>query len=112
MLAFAEGLREELRETGVSVTALMPGPTDTNFFDRAHASDSKIVDEAGDPAKVAEAGYDALMKGDDKVVFPFKYKVQTTITQVVPDPVIARQSHKKHERKDDAAREDRPDDRA
>jgi short-subunit dehydrogenase len=99
---FAMGLREELSDTGVSVTALMPGPTDTNFFDRADAQDSKIVDEKlTDPATVAEAGYAALMRGDAKVVTPLKYKVQTAINQVVPDRVVAKQSHKKHERKDD-----------
>jgi short-subunit dehydrogenase len=99
---FSEGLREELRDSGVTVTALMPGPTDTNFFARAGAEDSKIVDEKlADPASVARAGYDALMKGTDKVVTPLKYKVQTTINQVVPDPIVAKQSHKKHERKSD-----------
>lgn len=100
---FAQGLREELRESGVTVTALMPGPTDTNFFERAGAEDSKIVDEKlADPAAVAKAGYDALMKGDDKVVTPLKYKVQTSINQMVPDPIVAKQSHKMHERKSDS----------
>jgi short-subunit dehydrogenase len=112
VLAFAEGLREELRETGVTVTALMPGPTDTKFFERAHASDSKIVDQAIDPAEVAKAGYAALMKGDDKVVVPFKYKVQTAINQVVPDPIVAKNAHKQHERKDEADRDLRSEDRA
>jgi short-subunit dehydrogenase len=104
---FAQGLREELRETGVTVTALMPGPTDTNFFERAGATDSKIVDEKlSDPADIAKAGYAALMKGDDKVVAPLKYKVQTTINQVIPDPVVAKQAHKKHERKDEPDRKE------
>jgi short-subunit dehydrogenase len=100
VLAFAEGLREELRETGVTVTALLPGPTNTNFFDRAHASESKIVDQAIDPVDVAKAGYAALMKGDDKVIVPFKYKVQAALNHVTPDPLVARQAHKQHERKD------------
>ena len=100
---FSEGLREELRDRGVTVTALMPGPTDTNFFARAHAEDSKIVDEKlADPADVARAGFDALMKGADKVVTPLKYKVQTKINQVIPDPIVAKQAHKKHERKSDS----------
>jgi short-subunit dehydrogenase len=95
---FAQGLREELHDTGVTVTALMPGPTDTNFFDRAHAEDSKILDEKlTDPADVAQAGYAALMKGDAKVVVPLKYKIQTAMNQVIPDKVVAKQARKKHE---------------
>jgi short-subunit dehydrogenase len=99
---FSQGLREELRESGVTVTALMPGPTDTNFFDRAHATDSKILDERlADPEEVAKAGFDALMKGDDKVIVPLKYKVQTTINQVIPDAVVAKVARKKHEPRDE-----------
>jgi short-subunit dehydrogenase len=95
---FAQGLREELHDTNVTVTALMPGPTDTNFFERAHAEDSKILDEKlTDPATVAEAGYAALMRGDAKIVVPLKYKVQTAMNQVVPDKIVARQARKKHE---------------
>jgi short-subunit dehydrogenase len=106
---FAQGLREELHDTGVTVTALLPGPTDTNFFDRAHAQDSKIVEEhLTDPAAVAEAGFHAVMKGQDKVVVPLKYKVQTAINQVVPDAVVAKQARKKHEPKDEAREEERP----
>jgi short-subunit dehydrogenase len=103
---FAQGLREELRESGVTVTALMPGPTDTNFFERAHAEDSKILDEKlTDPADVAKAGYDALMRGDAKVVVPLKYRIQTAVNQVVPDKIVAKQSMKKHEPRDEREEE-------
>jgi short-subunit dehydrogenase len=99
---FAQGLREELHDSGVTVTALMPGPTDTNFFERAHAEESKILDEKlADPADVAQAGYEALMKGDAKVVVPLKYKVQTAIGNVVPDTAMAKQARKKHEPRDE-----------
>ena len=95
---FAQGLRAELKDTGVSVTALMPGPTDTNFFERAHAEDSKILDEKlTDPADVAKAGYAALMKGEDRVIVPLKYKIQTAMNQAVPDKMVAKTSLKKHE---------------
>ncbi|HET7436712.1 MAG TPA: SDR family oxidoreductase [Thermoanaerobaculia bacterium] len=104
---FAQGLREELHDSGVTVTALMPGPTDTNFFERAHAEDSKIVDEKlTDPAEVAAAGYAALMRGDAKVVVPLKYKVQTAINQVIPDKVVAKQARKKHEPREGEEREE------
>ncbi|HEX6095218.1 MAG TPA: SDR family oxidoreductase [Thermoanaerobaculia bacterium] len=103
----AQGLRAELQDTGVTVTALMPGPTDTNFFERAHAQDSKILDEKlTDPADVARAGYDALMKGQDKIVVPLKYKIQTAMNQAVPDKVVAKQSLKKHEPRDQEDREE------
>jgi uncharacterized protein len=104
---FAQGLRAELKDTGVTVTALLPGPTDTNFFERAHAQDSKILDEKlTDPADVARAGYAALMKGDDKVIVPLKYKIQATMNQAVPDAVVAKQSMKKHEPRDQEEREE------
>jgi short-subunit dehydrogenase len=105
--AFSQSLREELRDRGVSVTALMPGPTDTNFFERADAEDSKITDEKlADPASVAKAGYAALMDGDAKVVTPLKYKVQTKVNQVLPEDMVAKQSHKKHERKSEDERDE------
>ncbi|HEV7487304.1 MAG TPA: SDR family oxidoreductase [Thermoanaerobaculia bacterium] len=106
---FAQGLREELHDTGVTVTALMPGPTDTNFFERAGAENSKLMDEKmADPAEVAQAGYDALMRGDDKIVVPLKYKIMTAVNQVVPDPLVAKQSRKKHEPRDEERGEGRP----
>lgn len=67
--SFAEALYDELRDTGVSVTSLMPGPTDTNFFARAGMADTVLArGPKDDPAKVAKQGYDAMMRGDRKVV--------------------------------------------
>ncbi|HEX9984924.1 MAG TPA: SDR family oxidoreductase [Thermoanaerobaculia bacterium] len=104
---FAQALRAELADTGVTVTALLPGPTDTNFFERAHAQDSRILDEKlSDPADVARAGYDALMKGEAKVIVPLKYKVQATLNQAMPDSVVAKQSLKKHEPKNAEERDE------
>ncbi len=61
----SQGLPEELRDTGVSVTALMPGATETNFFYRAGADDTKLgTEEKDDPADVAKDGFEALMKGE------------------------------------------------
>lgn len=105
---FSQALREELRDSGVTVTALLPGPTDTNFFERANMLDSKILDEKlADPADVAKAGFDALMKGDDKVIVPLKYNVQTKLGNVVPDPLLVKQARKKHEPKDEGREEAR-----
>ncbi len=67
--SLAMALREELKDSGVSVTALLPGPTDTEFFDRAEMTDTKLgaSDKKDDPALVARQGYDGLMKGEASV---------------------------------------------
>jgi len=67
--SFALAIRRELRGTGVTVTALMPGPTETEFFERAHMEDTRVGSaEKDDPAEVARQGFDALMKGKERVV--------------------------------------------
>jgi short-subunit dehydrogenase len=90
-LSFAEGLRHELRDSGVSVTALMPGPTDTEFFERADLTDTKLGQaKKDDPATVAEEGFEALMSGKDKVVAgSMKNKVQAAVARIIPDPAKA-----------------------
>ena len=69
----------------------MPGPTETNFFRRAGAEDTKLgVSEKDDPADVAREGYEALMAGKDHIVAgSFKNKVQATVSHIVPDTVAA-----------------------
>jgi short-subunit dehydrogenase len=91
--SFGEGLREELRDTGVTVTVLMPGPTDTEFFERAEMQDTKIgAGEKDSAVKVAEQGYDALMAGKDHVVAgAAKNKAQAVAGHVLPDTAMARQ---------------------
>jgi short-subunit dehydrogenase len=67
--SFAEALHDEMRGTGVTVTSLMPGPTDTNFFARVGMADTVVGRmPKDDPGKVAKQGYDAMMRGDQKVV--------------------------------------------
>ncbi|MGY1704915.1 SDR family NAD(P)-dependent oxidoreductase [Geodermatophilus sp. SYSU D00697] len=85
--SFAEALVEELADTGVTVTSLMPGPTDTGFFDRAQMQDTRIgAGEKDDPAQVAEQGFEALMKGEDEVVAgSLMTKVQGAASAVIPD---------------------------
>jgi short-subunit dehydrogenase len=67
--SFALALREELKDNGVSVTALLPGPTDTEFFDRADLTDTKLgaSDNKDDAAQVARQGFEGLMSGDASV---------------------------------------------
>jgi short-subunit dehydrogenase len=85
--SFALAIRNELKDTGITITALMPGPTDTEFFERADMEDTKVgSEEKDDPAEVARQGYDALMAGKEKVVGgSFKNKVQTVAGKVIPD---------------------------
>jgi short-subunit dehydrogenase len=94
--SFAEAVRNELKDTGVTVTALMPGPTDTDFFRRAHLEDTKLGQgPKDDPAEVAEQGFEALMKGDDHVVAgSVKNKVQAVAAKVLPDTTKA-EMHRK-----------------
>jgi uncharacterized protein len=96
LLSFSEALRNELKDTNITVTALQPGPTDTNFFERAGMQDTKVgADKKDDPADVARDGFAALMAGKDHVVAgSFKNKVQSTMAQVTPDKVNA-EMHRK-----------------
>jgi short-subunit dehydrogenase len=97
--SFAEALRNELKDTNVVVTALQPGPTDTNFFARAGMEDTKVAaSKKDDPAVVAREGFEALMKGKDHVVAgAMKNKVQTTMAQVLPETVTAEMHRKQTE---------------
>jgi len=89
--SFSEAVRNELKDTGVTITSLMPGPTDTNFFARADMLDTKVgAGKKDDPQEVARQGFEALMRGDDHVVAgSFKNKVQAVAGKVVPDTVKA-----------------------
>jgi uncharacterized protein len=86
LLSFAEALRVELADAGVTVTALMPGPTDTNFFARADMEDTKLGQaDKDDPRDVARDGYAALMRDDDHVVAgSFKNKAQAMAGKFMP----------------------------
>lgn len=94
--SFAEAIRNELKDTGVTVTALMPGPTDTNFFHRAGMDDTKVgADKKDDPAEVAKQGFEALMAGkDDTIAGSLKTKIMGTVSKVLPDTVNA-ETHRK-----------------
>jgi uncharacterized protein len=91
--SFAMALREELKDTGVTVTALLPGPTDTEFFDRAEMTDTKLgaSDKKDDPAQVARQGFDGLMKGEASVFAgSMSSKAMGRMSAVTPDSVATR----------------------
>ena len=90
--SFTDALREELKDhEGVTITTLMPGPTETEFFDRADMMDTKVgTQEKDDPAKVAKDGWDALMAGRDSIVSGWKNKLQAAAAHVLPAEVTAK----------------------
>lgn len=90
--SFGEALRNELKDTGVVVTVLMPGVTDTEFFRRAEMLDTRAgaMKNKDDPALVARVAFDALMADRDRVLPTLKNKIMGTIGDHSPDPVGAR----------------------
>ena len=93
--SFSFALRNELKDTGVTVTCLMPGATETEFFERADMLDTKVgQQEKDDPAKVAKDGFDAMLKGEGDVVSGWKNKVQAAVANVTPSGVLAEQHRK------------------
>lgn len=96
--SFSESVRSELKGNGskVTITVLMPGATNTNFFKTAGAAHVKGADpnKTADPASVAKAGYDALMAGDDHVVAGFMNKIKVGLAHLLPDPLIAANARK------------------
>jgi uncharacterized protein len=89
--SFATALREELKPTGVTVTCLMPGPTDTEFFARGDLEDTRFGQmQKDDPAKVAKTGFDAMMKGTGDVVHGWHNKLQSALAEITPASLAAK----------------------
>jgi uncharacterized protein len=94
--SFAAAFRNEIKDTGVTVTCLMPGVTDTEFFARADMLDTKVGadDHKADPAEVAQTGFDAMMSGEADVVAGLKNKMRVAMAKVMPSQVMAEQHRK------------------
>jgi short-subunit dehydrogenase len=93
--SFSFAIRNELKDSGVTVTCLMPGPTDTEFFERADMMDTAVGEGSKeDPADVAKTGFDAMMKGEGDVVSGWKNKLQTSMASVTPSAILAEQHRK------------------
>jgi uncharacterized protein len=96
--SFSFALRNELKDSGVTVTCLMPGATETEFFERADMLDTKIgQSEKDDPADVARSGFEAMMNGEGDVVTGWKNKVRSAAALVTPADVLAEQHRKEAE---------------
>ncbi|MEF0942448.1 SDR family NAD(P)-dependent oxidoreductase [Rhizobium sp. BR 362] len=88
--SFSFALREELKGTGVSVSCLMPGATETEFFKRAGLMDTAIGQaKKDDPAEVARIGFDAMIDGEGDVVSGWKNKLQAAVANVTPASILA-----------------------
>lgn len=96
---FTQGLINELKDTNVTMTALLPGPTETDFFNKAGAEHTVTYQETelADPADVAKDGYEALQKGESKVISGMKNKVQAAMGNLITDEALAEQGRKQME---------------
>jgi short-subunit dehydrogenase len=93
--SFSYALREELKDSGVTVTCLMPGATETEFFERADMLDTKIgTEKKMDPADVAKQGYEAMQSGEGQVITGLKNKLQVAMAHVTPSEQLAKQHSK------------------
>jgi uncharacterized protein len=96
--SFSFALRAEIKDSGVTVTCLMPGATETDFFARADMLDTKVgQSKKDDAAEVANIGFRAMMKGEGDVVSGWHNKLQSAIANVLPAGVLAEQHRKKAE---------------
>ena len=88
--SFSYALGNELKDTGVTVTCLMPGATETEFFARAGLLDTKVgQSKKGDPADVAKQGFDAMMRGDHEVITGFTNKLRAMMSKIAPGELAA-----------------------
>lgn len=103
VVSFSEALADELEGTGVTVTALCPGPTDTNFFDRADMENARILQDGVvmEPDKVAEIGYKALMEGERIVIPGMGNKILTFARRLMPKSAQAVLNRKFYEVKEE-----------
>jgi short-subunit dehydrogenase len=97
--SFTQAIATEVKDKGITVTALLPGATDTDFFNKADMQQSKIVKEGKleVASKVAQKGYDALMRGDQMVVSGFKNKVKVALSNLLSDKAAAQNMKKEQE---------------
>jgi len=115
--SFSVALSNELKDTGITVTCLMPGATETDFFERADMTDTKVGSgEKAHASDVAKTGFDAMMKGELKVVAGFSNKMRAAMSHIAPDSTLAEMhrgmaepgSGKAEEPKSKQQRTDRP----
>ena len=94
--SFTAAIAAEVADKAVTITALLPGATDTDFFNKADMQQSKVVKDGklDDAKKVAQDGYDALMRGDHMVVSGFKNKMKVAMSNMRSDKAVAKKTQK------------------
>ncbi|WP_207434032.1 SDR family NAD(P)-dependent oxidoreductase [Sabulibacter ruber] len=94
--SFTEAIQNEVKETNVTITKLLPGPTATDFFHKADMEEARMIKEGdlADPAKVAKDGYEALMKGELEIISGLKNKIMVGASKLMPDSMVAENMHK------------------
>jgi short-subunit dehydrogenase len=93
--SFSYALREEIKDSGVTVTCLMPGPTETEFFERADLMDTKVgTEKKMDAAEVAKQGYEAMLGGEGQVITGWQNKMQVAMAHVTPAEQLAKKHSK------------------
>lgn len=97
VLSWSEALATELKETGITVTALCPGPTDTDFFEKADAADTRAVQHTMAPQEVAKLGYEALMDGKRVVIAGAVNKAMVFSRHIMPVSAQAKMNEKMYE---------------
>ncbi|MFD2648930.1 SDR family NAD(P)-dependent oxidoreductase [Devosia albogilva] len=103
--SFAYALRNELEDSGITVTVLMPGPTDTDFFEEADMEDTRVGrGKKDDPVAVAKAGFEAMLRGDGHEVSGFPNKLQALMSRFLSDKRLAGMHRKLAEPLDDGKR--------
>lgn len=88
VLSFTDSLIHELKDTNITVTALIPGPTDTDFFNKAGAENTVAAHKADDPAKVAKYGYEGLMKGKHHAAAGLGIQAQVAMSSALPNEAV------------------------
>jgi short-subunit dehydrogenase len=104
VLSFSAALANELKDTGITITALLPGATDTDFFHKANQEDTKGYREGklAAPEEVAKDGYEALMRGESKIISGAKTKMHVFMSDLLGDKAAAANSRKQMEPSDKA----------
>jgi len=99
---FTEALQDEIKDTGVTMTGLYPGASDTEFFSRAHAEDTRMYQDTPlyEPKEVAIAGYEGLMEGKKKAIPGIMNKIQAGSSNLMPDSLLAKAMSKLMEEKE------------
>jgi uncharacterized protein len=93
--SFSYALGAELKDSGVTVTCLMPGETESDFFERADLMDTKYATKKKMPAdQVAKMGFDAMMKGEPEVITGWANKLKVAISHILPNTTLAKEHAK------------------